>query len=214
MWMLGHAVVNVENACASGSTAVHLARKPVESGSADAALVLGVEKMTGMFQGGISLGRTDRPTQIGLTMPAVYALWAHRYAEVYGISTDELAKVAVKNRAHGARNPLAMFQKEVSVAEVLESKPIADPLTLLPMLRQQRRCRGTRHPQGGAPRLDDAGAGVDPGFGPRLGASHQTGYRSGSLQGQPCVRGAGVRRRVHQARGCRHCRDPRCLHDR
>jgi acetyl-CoA acetyltransferase len=129
--MLGHAVVNVENACASGSTAVHLARQAVESGSADAVLVLGVEKLTGMFQGGISLGRTDRPTQIGLTMPAVYALWAHRYANVYGISPDELANVAVKNRAYGARNPLAMFQKEVSVAEVLESKLIADPLTLL-----------------------------------------------------------------------------------
>ena len=129
--MLGHAVVNVENACASGSTAVHLARQAVESGAADAVLVLGVEKMTGMFQGGISLDRTDRPTQLGLTMPAIYALWAQRYASVYGISTEEFAKVAVKNRAYGALNPLAMFQTEVSLEEVLASRPVADPLTLL-----------------------------------------------------------------------------------
>lgn len=129
--LLGVPVVNVENACASGTTAVHVARHTVESGQADVVLVIGAERMTGLFQGGITLERTDRPTAIGLTMPAIYALWAQAYAERHGVPTDLLASVSVKNRAFGARNPLAMFRAEVTAEDVLASKPVADPLTLL-----------------------------------------------------------------------------------
>lgn len=129
--LLGQPVVNVENACASGSTAVHMARCAVEHGAADAVLVVGVEKMTGLFQGGIQLDRTDRPTLIGLTMPAIYALWAQRYCHVHQVDPVALAVITVKNRAYGALNPLALFQKEVTAEEVLQSRPVADPLTLL-----------------------------------------------------------------------------------
>lgn len=129
--LLGIPVVNVENACASGSTAVHLARQAVAAGDADAVLVIGAERMTGMFQGGISLDRSDRPTRIGLTMPAIYALWAQRYIHVNGLDARDLARVSVKNRAFGALNPLAMFRKEVTLDDVLGSRPVADPLTLL-----------------------------------------------------------------------------------
>jgi acetyl-CoA acetyltransferase len=127
----GIPVVNVENACASGTTAVHLARLAVAAGQHDAVLVVGAEKMTGKFQGGITLDRTDRPTLLGLTMPAIYALNAQRYAHDNAIDLDDFAEVSVKNRAAGARNPQAMFRKPVTRAEVLGARPVADPLTLL-----------------------------------------------------------------------------------
>ncbi len=129
--LLGIPVVNVENACASGSTAVHLATAAIASGSVDAVVVLGVERMTGLFQGGITLDRSDRPTSIGLTMPAIYALWADAYAHRYGVPVEDLARISVKNRRYGAANPLAMFRSEVTADEVLASKAVADPLTLL-----------------------------------------------------------------------------------
>ncbi|GAA5040534.1 acetyl-CoA acetyltransferase [Thermocatellispora tengchongensis] len=127
----GVPVVNAENACASGTTAVHLARLAVAAGVHDVVLVVGAEKMTGRFQGGITLDRTDRPTLLGLTMPAIYALNAQRYAYDHGADLDDLAEVSVKNRAAGAANPQAMFRKPVTRAEVLGSRPVADPLTLL-----------------------------------------------------------------------------------
>lgn len=129
--ILGPEVVNVENACASGTTAVHLARRAISSGEANAVLVIGVEKMTGLFKGGITLDRTDRPTAIGLTMAAIYALWAQRYSYEYGVPVERLADISVKNRRYGAANPLAMFRQPVTAEEVLTSKPVADPLTLL-----------------------------------------------------------------------------------
>jgi acetyl-CoA acetyltransferase len=129
--LLGIPVINVENACASGSTAVHLAAASIASGAADAVVVLGVERMTGLFQGGITLDRSDRPTAIGLTMPAIYALWADAYARRHGVPVEDLARISVKNRRYGAANPLAMFRAEVTAEEVLASKPVADPLTLL-----------------------------------------------------------------------------------
>lgn len=129
--VLGAPVVNVENACASGTTAVHLARLAIAAGAHDVVLVVGAEKMIGKFQGGITLDRTDRPTLLGLTMPAIYALNAQRYAYDNGVGLDDFAEVSVKNRAAGARNPHAMFRKPVTRAAVLESRPVADPLTLL-----------------------------------------------------------------------------------
>ncbi len=127
----GLPVVNVENACASGTTAVHLARLAIAAGQYDVVLVVGAEKMTGKFQGGITLDRTDRPTLLGLTMPAIYALNAARYAHDHGADLDDFAEVSVKNRAAGARNPHAMFRQPVTREEVLGARPIADPLTLL-----------------------------------------------------------------------------------
>ncbi|MEU0469796.1 thiolase family protein [Amycolatopsis sp. NPDC006131] len=129
--VFGVPVVNVENACASGTTAVHLARLAIESGRHDVVLVVGAEKMTGKFQGGITLDRTDRPTLLGLTMPAIYALNAQRYAHDTGAALDDFAEVSVKNRAAGARNPHAMFRQPVTREDVLGSRPVADPLTLL-----------------------------------------------------------------------------------
>jgi benzoylsuccinyl-CoA thiolase BbsB subunit len=64
-------------------------------------------------------------------MPALYAMRANRYMHDFGLKPEQLAKVAVKNRAHGAKNPDAQMRKPVTVDEVLQSRPIADPFTLL-----------------------------------------------------------------------------------
>jgi acetyl-CoA acetyltransferase len=64
-------------------------------------------------------------------MPALYAMRARRYMHDWGVTEKQLAKVSVKARAHGARNSDAQHQKEVTLEEVLGSRMIADPLTLL-----------------------------------------------------------------------------------
>lgn len=131
----GPALYNVENACASGSTAVHLACQALRLGMYDTVLVWGVEQLTRLGGGTIPLQRNDYKTELyasqGMTLPTVYAMRGTRYLHERGESPELLARIAVKNRAHGARNPFAQQRKEVSIEEVLQSRPIAEPLTLL-----------------------------------------------------------------------------------
>ncbi|SNT36286.1 thiolase family protein [Rhodococcoides kyotonense] len=127
----GIPVVNVENACSGGATALHLAHAAVAQGKSRIALVVGVEKLTQFGGGAIPLSSEDVEARAGLVMPAVYAMRARRYMHERGASEQDLAEVAVKARRHGALNPYARFQSETTVDEVLTSRPIADPLTLL-----------------------------------------------------------------------------------
>jgi acetyl-CoA acetyltransferase len=131
----GPALYNVENACASGATAVHLACQALRLGVYDTVLVWGVEQLTQLGGGMIPLQRNDYKTELyaskGMTLPSVYAMRAMRYLYERGESPEVLAQVAVKNRAHGARNPLAQQRKTVTLEEVLSSRPVAEPLTLL-----------------------------------------------------------------------------------
>jgi acetyl-CoA acetyltransferase len=131
----GPALYNVENACASGATAVHLARQALQLGVYDTVLVWGVEQLTKLGGGAIPLQRNDYKTELyaaqGMTLPAVYAMRGTRYLHERGESTEILAQVAVKNRANGARNPFAQQRKPVTLEEVLQSRPVAEPLTLL-----------------------------------------------------------------------------------
>lgn len=131
----GPALYNVENACASGATAVHLACQALRLGIYDTVLVWGVEQLTKLGGGTIPLQRNDYKTELyasqGMTLPTVYALRATRYLHERGETPEVLAKIAVKNRAHGERNPFAQQRKAVSVEEVLQSRPVAEPLTLL-----------------------------------------------------------------------------------
>jgi acetyl-CoA acetyltransferase len=129
--MTGPPVVNVENACSSGSTAMFEARRAVSHGDCDVALVIGVDSLTQFGGGTIPLVEDDWEISQGMTMPALYAMRARRYMHEFGATVEQLAKVSVKARSHGARNPDAQFQKTVTVDEVLGSRPIADPLTLL-----------------------------------------------------------------------------------
>ncbi|RVK59229.1 thiolase family protein [Sinorhizobium meliloti] len=135
MGITGPALYNVENACASGATAVHLACQALKLGLHETVVVFGVEQLTKLGGGTIPLQRNDYKTELyaaqGMTLPTVYAMRGTRYLHERDESPEILAQVAVKNRSHGARNPLAQQRTEVSLEEVLGSRPIAEPLTLL-----------------------------------------------------------------------------------
>lgn len=127
----GVPILTFENACATSTTAFHEARHAVASGRHGTVLCLGVETMTAHFSGPITPEETDAEGRAGLALPGVYAMVASRYDHLHGIEPKALAAVAVKNRRHGALNPRAQHQAEVTEAEVLDSRMIADPLTLL-----------------------------------------------------------------------------------
>ncbi len=125
-------VIRVENACASGTTAYHEAVHAVGSRRYRRVLALGVEQLSTAFDGPIVPDLTDPEGAAGLALPALYALQANRYLWAHpSVSMAEVAQVAVKNKAHGARNPRAQLHQAPSLEEVLGSRPIADPLTFL-----------------------------------------------------------------------------------
>lgn len=128
--MGGVPVVNVENACSSSATALHEAFRAVANGVHDTILVIGSEKLTSLGGGPLPLAEEDHEVANGQLMPAVYAMRAHRYMHEFGATREDLAQVAVKARRHGARNPYAQMRKEITVEEVLSSRPVASPLTL------------------------------------------------------------------------------------
>lgn len=127
----GIPMLNVENACSGGASALNLAVAMVRNGEADAVLVVGVDKLTQFGPGTLPMVREDPEARVGAVMPAIYGMRARRFLHDRGASPADLAKVAVQSRRHGANNPYAMFQAEVTLEQVLDSRPIADPLTLL-----------------------------------------------------------------------------------
>lgn len=124
-------VLNVDNACSGGASALHLAWKDIQAGRHDVILVLGVDKLTQFGGGTLPLVTEDPEVQMGMVMPALYAMRARRYLHERKAHARDLAEVSVKARRHGALNPYAQIRKPVTVDEVLQSRPIADPLTLL-----------------------------------------------------------------------------------
>ena len=123
-------MLNVDNACSGGATAIHLAVSRIESGQSDIVLVIGVDKLTQFGGGTLPLVAEDPEVQNGMVMPALYAMRAKRFLHERNETPDILAAVSVKARKHGAQNPFAQFQSEVTAEAVLASRPIADPLTL------------------------------------------------------------------------------------
>lgn len=128
--------MNVENACASGSTAFRGAWLEVASGLHDVALALGVEKMycedTAKSIKAIAADTDVEVTSgTGIHFAALYAMQTKRFMARTGVTIEHIAKVVVKNRHNGFLNPYAHFQKEATVEEVLNSRPIADPLTIM-----------------------------------------------------------------------------------
>jgi acetyl-CoA acetyltransferase len=125
----GGPIVDVEAGCASGGAAVMLAAGAIAAGQYDTVLVFGMEKMPK----GIIRSSFFAPWQeeAGLAAtPAYFALRAQRLMRESGVTRRHLAEVVVKNRAHGAHNPDAMFQKAVTADEVLASRMVCDPLHL------------------------------------------------------------------------------------
>ncbi|MGY6271396.1 thiolase family protein [Achromobacter denitrificans] len=131
----GIPVYNVENACASGATGVHLARHALLARQYETVLVFGIEQLTALGGGTIPLQRNDAKTDVyaasGMVLPAVYAMRGTRFLHERDGTREDLAAIAVKNRFNGSLNEYAQQRKETSIEEVLGSRMIADPLTLL-----------------------------------------------------------------------------------
>jgi acetyl-CoA C-acetyltransferase len=127
--------VTLESACSSSSAALHEAFVHVAGGFADAALVVGVERLSTID----TLQATsyfaiaaDYPfeTKNGATFPGLYATLASAYRAQFRTTPEMFGAIAVKNHANAARNPHAHFQKEITMATYLASPMIASPLRL------------------------------------------------------------------------------------
>jgi acetyl-CoA acyltransferase len=145
-------MVNVENACATGATALHQAVMHVRSGAADVALAVGVEKLNvgdkekslEVFDGGVDVndpvGLRETLTELGGAAPDtershslfmdVYAALARAHMAAFGTTQLQLAVIAEKNHAHAVHNPLAHFRTPLSVKDILAARPVAGPLTV------------------------------------------------------------------------------------
>ncbi|SOC48562.1 Acetyl-CoA acetyltransferase [Blastococcus aggregatus] len=136
MGIQGIPVVNVENACATASTALHLACTAVASGQYDLVLVVGAEKMTHEDRRRPVLAvasALDVEADVDLDSPSpfmdVYAAKVREYLAHSEATVEDLARVVVKAQRLGALNPKAQYGGEVTVEQVLADPVISDPLT-------------------------------------------------------------------------------------
>lgn len=127
--LTGLPIMNLENACASGGSALRLAFQDVASGFCDIALAFGFEKMP---RGFIAGNPNDWFATMGMAVnPQYFALNARRHMADYGTTEDHLVKVSVKNHRNGSLNPYAMYRKVMSYEEIANSTMVNDPLRLL-----------------------------------------------------------------------------------
>lgn len=140
----GIPLINVENACASGSTALNQAWLAVASGQVDIALAFGAEKMHvpdkarafASFSAGLDQDRlTEIKEEVGASGAGsifmdIYAHWAQSYQERTDATVEDFAAISVKNHAHGLANPKAQYGARLSVEEVLAARPVGGPLTV------------------------------------------------------------------------------------
>ena len=140
--MTGIPVVNVNNNCSTGSTALYLAAQAIRGGLADCVLALGFEKMQPGSLGG---GAEDRESPLRRHIKALaeidelafpVAPWmfgaaGREYMRTYGATAEHFAKIGYKNHKHSVNNPYAQFQEEYSLEDILAAKMISDPLTKL-----------------------------------------------------------------------------------
>lgn len=126
-------VYNVKNYCASGSTAFDVARLAIASGEHDIALAVGVEKLSSRVGKGAALTSDGMEVEgdLGFSPPAYFGMLAKRHMELYGTTREQMAAVAVKNRAFGALSPYPQYNKPVTIEEVLASRKVAEPLSVL-----------------------------------------------------------------------------------
>ena len=129
----GIEAINVENACCGGATAFRGVWKEIADEHYDIGIAIGVESMTTSPIAGklIPPSKDDLEGQLGLTMPAMFALIARRQMDQYGVTVEDFAQISVKNHHHGCLNPFAQYRKELTVEEILASRMICDPVTLL-----------------------------------------------------------------------------------
>jgi acetyl-CoA C-acetyltransferase len=122
-----------EVACASGSAAIRTAWMGIRCGEHNMVAVIGCQKMTELSTPEIlalmgRVGEVQWESIFGTTFPGYYALFAERHMHDYGTTRDQLLAVAVKNHYYGARNPKALFQKEITMEKARASDPVSSPL--------------------------------------------------------------------------------------
>jgi benzoylsuccinyl-CoA thiolase BbsB subunit len=126
-------ILNVENACASGASSVRESWLRIATGQCDIALAAGVESMTTSPVAGklIPPPADDLDGQLGLTVPMFFAMLMKRHMHRYGTTLEQFAKISVKNHHHGCLNPYSQYHKELTVEEILASRMICAPISLL-----------------------------------------------------------------------------------
>jgi acetyl-CoA acetyltransferase len=124
-----------ESACASSATAVREAVLDIRNGEHNVVLVGGAERMTNISTqeatDALALAADDLyEISAGMTFPGAYALMARAYFEEYGGSREDLAHIAVKNHENALDNEYAQYRREITVEDVLDAPPVAEPLGL------------------------------------------------------------------------------------
>jgi acetyl-CoA acetyltransferase len=150
-------IFNVENACASGSSAVNLTVQSLKAGTTDVALALGAEKMNiadkakafALFEAGWDVSRAEQNYQTlvqmgdGVEVPpgsesdkpyskfmAIYAAMCRFHMKTFGTTQRQIAAVCAKNHQHSVHNPWSQFRQPFSIEQVLSAPPITYPITL------------------------------------------------------------------------------------
>ncbi|WP_439588958.1 lipid-transfer protein [Hydrogenophaga sp.] len=142
--LTGVPVINVNNNCSTGSTALYLARQAVASGAAECVLALGFEQMQ---RGAIVAQWADRPDPSQRLIDTMHAIQGEApgtpvaaqlfggagrmHMQLYGTRAETFARISVKARQHAAHNPHALFRDPVTLDEVMASPLVFDPLTRL-----------------------------------------------------------------------------------
>ena len=140
--MTGIPIVNVNNNCSTGSTALYLGAQTIRGGLADCVLALGFEKMQPGSLGG---GADDRESPLlrhikalaeidDMAFPVapwMFAAAGREYMRTYGATAEHFAKIGYKNHKHSVNNPYAQFQTEYSLADIMAAPMISDPITKL-----------------------------------------------------------------------------------
>ena len=140
--MTGIPIVNVNNNCSTGSTALFLAAQAIRGGLADCVLALGFEKMQPGSLGG---GADDRESPLRRHIkaraeidelafpvaPWMFGAAGREYMREHGATAEHFAKIGYKNHKHSVNNPYAQFQQEYSLQDILGARMISDPLTKL-----------------------------------------------------------------------------------
>jgi acetyl-CoA C-acetyltransferase len=122
-----------EVACASGSAAIRTAWMAIRAGLHEVVAVIGCQKMTELSTGEIlalmgRVGEVQWESGFGTTFPGYYAMFAKRHMHEYGTTREQLLEVAVKNHFYGAKNPNALFRKEITAEKAAASEEVATPL--------------------------------------------------------------------------------------
>ena len=121
-----------EVACASGSAAMRTAWMSIKAGIHNVVAVIGCQKMTELSTPEIlalmgRVGEVQWESGFGTTFPAYYAMFARRHMFEFGTTREQLLEVAIKNHFYGAKNPNALFQKEITMEKALKSEDVATP---------------------------------------------------------------------------------------